>query len=144
MEVLSAYMNSTGEPGQEAYVERLLETGDEVIAMADEELKKVSEDDRLFAYRMSKEMYQMDQAIRMRTAKEEGLAEGLEKGRTRGLAEGLEKGRTRGLAEGMEQGMERGRSEERMELARKLKQKKMPMDEIMELTGLAPEDIETL
>ena len=98
----------------------------------------------------------MDQAIRMRTAKEEGLAEGLEKGRTRGLAEGLEKGRTRGLAEGMEQGMkrgmekgiaqgmERGRSEERMELARKLKQKKMPMDEIMELTGLAPEDIEKL
>ena len=50
----------------------------------------------------------MDQAIRMRTAKEEGLAEGLEKGRTRGLAEGLEKGRTRGLAEGMEQGMKRG------------------------------------
>ena len=49
-----------------------------------------------------------------------------------------------GLAEGMEQGMERGRSEERMELARKLKQKKMPMDEIMELTGLAPEDIEKL
>ena len=42
------------------------------------------------------------------------------------------------------QGMERGRSEERMELARKLKQKKMPMDEIMELTGLAPEDIEKL
>ena len=54
LEVLSAYMNSTGEPGQEAYVERLLETGDEVIAMADEELKKVSEDDRLFAYRMSR------------------------------------------------------------------------------------------
>ena len=95
-----------------------------MIAMADEELKKVSEDDRLFAYRMSKEMYQMDQAIRMRTAKEEGLAEGLEKG--------------------IAQGMERGRSEERMELARKLKQKKMPMDEIMELTGLAPEDIEKL
>ena len=78
----------------------------------------------------------MDQAIRMRTAKEEGLAEGMEKGRTRGLAEGME----RGIA----QGMERGRSEERMELARKLKQKKMPMDEIMELTGLAPEDIEKL
>ena len=103
-----------------------------MIAMADEELKKVSEDDRLFAYRMSKEMYQMDQAIRMRTAKEEGLAEG------------LEKGRTRGLAEGMERGIAQGRSEERMELARKLKQKKMPTEEIMELTGLALEKIEKL
>lgn len=156
LEALSAYLSCTGDPEKEAYVEKLVGKGDEVIAMADEELKKVSEDDRLFAYRMSKEMYQMDQAIRMRTAKEEGLAEGLEKGRTRGFAEGLEKGRTRGLAEGMEQGMnrgmekgiaqgmERGRSEERMELARKLKQKKMPMDEIMELTGLAPEDIEKL
>ena len=48
------------------------------------------------------------------------------------------------MEKGIAQGMERGRSEERMELARKLKQKKMPMDEIMELTGLAPEDIEKL
>ena len=136
LEALSAYLSCTGDPEKEAYVEKLVGKGDEVIAMADEELKKVSEDDRLFAYRMSKEMYQMDQAIRMRTAKEEGIAEGMEKGRTRGLAEGME----RGIA----QGIERGRSEERVELARKLKQKKMPTEEIMELTGLALEKIEKL
>ena len=132
LEALSAYLSCTGDPEKEAYVEKLVGKGDEVIAMADEELKKVSEDDRLFAYRMSKEMYQMDQAIRMRTAKEEGLAEG------------LEKGRTRGIAEGMERGMAQGRSEERMELARKLKQKNMPVEEIMELTGLALEKLEKL
>lgn len=74
----------------------------------------------------------MDQAIRMRTAKEEGLAEG------------LEKGRTRGIAEGMERGIAQGRSEERTELARKLKQKNMPVEEIMELTGLTREEMETL
>ena len=58
LEVLSAYMSCSGDPEREAYVERLLGTGDEVIAMADKELKKVSEDGRLSAYRMSKEMYQ--------------------------------------------------------------------------------------
>ncbi len=68
------------------------------------------------------------------------LAARLEEWALQSEKKGMEKGMEKGIA----QGMERGRSEERMELARKLKQKKMPMDEIMELTGLAPEDIETL
>ena len=94
LEVLSAYMSCSGDPEREAYVERLLGTGDEVIAMADKELNKVSEDGRLSAYRMSKEMYQIDQAIRMRTAKEQGI----EQGRIKGRIEVAKKMKARGMS----------------------------------------------
>ena len=174
LEVLSAYMNSTGEPGQEAYVERLLETGDEVIAMADEELKKVSEDDRLFAYRMSREMYKMQEAILMREVKEvreekqkakelgyaeghakghaEGHAEGILEGHAEGLAEGILEGHAEGLAEGIAEGRAEGIAEGRAEgsaesakrIARNLKMENFSPQKIAELTGLRPEEIEKL
>ena len=170
LEVLSAYMNSTGEPGQEAYVERLLETGDEVIAMADEELKKVSEDDRLFAYRMSREMYKMQEAILMREVKEvreekqkakelgyaeghakghaEGHAEGILEGHAEGLAEGILEGHAEGLAEGIAEGraegLTEGRKDEKLNIARRLKAKNMRLEEILEITGLTLEEIEKI
>ena len=80
--------------------------------MADKELKKVSEDGRLSAYRMSKEMYQIDHAIRMRTAKEQGI--------------------------------EQGRIKGRIEVAKKMKARGMSVEEIAELTGLSPQEIENL
>ena len=154
LEVLSAYMNSTGEPGQEAYVERLLETGDEVIAMADEELKKVSEDDRLFAYRMSREMYKMQEAILMREvkevreekqkAKELGYAEGHAKGHAEGIMEGHAEGLAEGIAEGRAEGLTEGRKDEKLNIARRLKAKNMRPEEILEITGLTLEEIEKI
>ena len=66
----------------------------------------------LSAYRMSKEMYQIDQAIRMRTAKEQGI--------------------------------EQGRIKGRIEVAKKMKARGMSVEEIAELTGLSPQEIENL
>ena len=150
LEVLSAYMNSTGEPGQEAYVERLLETGDEVIAMADEELKKVSEDDRLFAYRMSREMYKMQEAILMREVKEvreekqKAKELGYAEGHAEGLAEGILEGHAEGLAEGIAEGRAEGSAESAKRIARNLKMENFSPQKIAELTGLRPEEIEKL
>ena len=54
----------------------------------------------------------------------------------RGLKEGLEKG--------MEQGMEQGRKAEKLEIAKKMKQKGSDLVTIAELTGLSKSEIEKL
>ena len=138
--------------------------------MADEELKKVSEDDRLFAYRMSREMYKMQEAILMREVKEvreekqkakelgyaeghaKGHAEGIMEGHAEGLAEGILEGHAEGLAEGIAEGRAEGIAEGRAEgsaesakrIARNLKMENFSPQKIAELTGLRPEEIEKL
>mgnify|MGYP003300377024 FL=1 len=62
------------------------------------------------------------------TAKKEGHAEGLKEGRAEGLKEGLEK----------------GRAEEKIENAKKMKDKGSPLDFIADITGLTIEEINNL
>ena len=61
-------------------------------------------------------------------AKEEGRAEGLEKGRSAGL----------------EMGLEKGRSEEKLEIAKNLKSMGLSLEAIKQATGLSTEEIEKL
>lgn len=61
-------------------------------------------------------------------AKEEGRAEGLEKGRS----------------EGLEMGLEKGRSEEKLEIAKNLKAMGLSLEAIRQATGLSTEEIEKL
>ncbi len=79
---------------------------------ANKEAEELNPLEVLSAYRMSKEMYQIDQAIRMRTAKEQGI--------------------------------EQGRIKGRIEVAKKMKARGMSVEEIAELTGLSPQEIENL
>ena len=73
---------------------------------------------------------------------------GHEKGFTKGLAEGLEKGmaegREKGLAEGLEKGMAEGREEERLANARNFKRLGVPIDVIIQATGLGEDVIARL
>ena len=61
-------------------------------------------------------------------AKEEGRAEGLEKGRS----------------EGLEMGLEKGRSEEKSQIAKNLKAMGLSLEAIKQATGLSTEEIEKL
>ena len=54
------------------------------------------------------------------------------------------KGREEGLAEGHAQGLTEGRTNEKLEIARKMKKSGRPLSEIMEFTGLSAEAVETL
>ena len=56
------------------------------------------------------------------------------------MAEGMEKG----MAEGMEKGMAEGERNKQIEIARKMKQAGMDAGLIAQITGLAPEEIETV
>jgi predicted transposase/invertase (TIGR01784 family) len=82
----------------------------------------------------------------------EGKAEGLAEGRAEGKAEGRAEGRAEGKAEGKAEGRAEGRAEgevsgaqkKQLEIAKKMKAKNMPLEDIIELTGLTKEEIEKL
>ena len=64
------------------------------------------------------------------------IESGLKKGFDKGLKEGIQKGRAEGLAEGMKQ--------ERYEIARKLLEVGIPLESIMQATGLSKDEIKQL
>ncbi len=59
----------------------------------------------------------------------------------RGLLEGLAKGRQEGIAEGRQEGIAEGRQEGRQEVALKLIEKNMTIQEVCEITGLSEEEV---
>ena len=86
-------------------------------------------------YEASKKAYR-DIKNSIDTAKQEGLAEGLEIG--------MEKGKKQGMEKGMKQGMEKGMNLRSLEIARKMLAKGMDEVSIMDMTGLTAEEIKLL
>jgi len=72
-----------------------------------------------------------DERARMRGAFEKGMLQGKTEGKTEGKIEGKIEGKTE------------GRVESKLEIAQKLLKKKMPIEDILEITGLSRDDIET-
>jgi len=81
-------------------------------------------------------------------ARQEGLEEGLVKGRKEGLERGLEKGReeglTKGREEGREEGLAKGREEERRVFIKSLYNNGMAIETIAASTGLSEPAIRRL
>ena len=65
-------------------------------------------------------------------------------GHAEGHAEGHVEGRAEGRAEGLAEGRVEGQTESQLEIARRLKEKGLPLAEIIEITGLNPELAEKL
>ena len=86
-------------------------------------------------YEASKKAYR-DIKNSIDTAKQEGLAEGLEIGMEKGMKQGMEKS--------MKQGMEKGMNLRSLEIARKMLAKGMDEASIMDMTGLTAEEIKLL
>ena len=74
------------------------------------------------------------------SAYETAINKGLAKGRAEGMAEGAKKGRLEGKAEGKMEGVK----EERIQTARRMRAKGFTLDVISEMTGLSPEEIDSL
>ena len=86
-------------------------------------------------YEASKKAYR-DLKNSIDTAKQEGLAEGLEIGMAKGMKQGMEKG--------MKQGMEKGMNLRSLEIARKMLAKGLDEASVMDMTGLTAEEIKLL
>ena len=65
-------------------------------------------------------------------------------GKTEGLAEGKATGKAEGLAEGEARGMTKGRAEERIAIAKTLKQQGIPVATIAAATGMTESEIGVL
>jgi len=78
------------------------------------------------------------------TAFEDGMAEGITKGRMEGIEEGIAKGREEGIEEGIAKGREEGIEEGIRLTAKRLKAKGMTINVIADITGLNAEDIDKL
>ena len=92
-------------------------------------------DGQLYAYERFW-MSVVDERILREAAVKKGYNEGWESGKKEGMKEGIK--------EGMKEGKKEGRAEEAIDIAKKMKQKGMPTDLIVEMTGLSMDIIETL
>ena len=109
-----------------------------------EEVKEQLTIDRMNKTERSAYYKHLDNIVILRdniyTEREEGRAEGREEGR----AEGREEGRAEGRKEGRVEGREEGRIVERKENAKKMKALGIPIETILQITGLSSEDVDSL
>ena len=98
-------------------------------------------------YEASKKAYR-DIKNSIDTAKQEGLAEGIEIGMEKGMKQGMEKGMKQGMEKGMKQGMEKGRAEGKHEANTKTAQRLLAMglsaEQVSKATQLPLEIIKNL
>ena len=100
------------------------------VLTGDEEVKRLAE---------IRLMSKLEEKSAIDWAREDGIKQGKEIGRE----EGREEGRKKGLEEGREQ--EKIETTNKLkEIAKKLKEQKMPIKQIAEITGLSEEEIESI
>ena len=128
-----------------------LNTGDvpkDAKAPGMEEVKEQLTIDRMNKTERSAYYKHLDNIVILRdniyTEREEGRAEGREEGRAEGRVEGREEGRKEGRKEGREEGRAEGRIVERKENAKKMKALGIPIETILQITGLSSEDVDSL
>ena len=80
----------------------------------------------------------------MEKGMEEGLKKGIKKGLEKGIEEGMEKGLEKGFEKGIVEGVERGRKQERISNAAAMLAAGIPVEKVMEITGLIPGEIDSL
>ena len=120
-------------------VNRIMENNNGVKE-AKEKLQDMSNDIIMQRLAEWEESAKHDEASVKAMARRKGLQEGREEGLKKGMAKGLEKG----LKKGLEKGLEKGHKDEKLEIAKKMKQKGMELATIIELTALTKEEIENL
>ena len=81
------------------------------VQEAMERIRDMSSDVLTWHEALRRDMAFMDEQVRQREAREDGMAEGLAEGLAKGLAEGLAEGRVEGRAEGRAKGLVEGRAE---------------------------------
>ena len=100
----------------------------EKIKKADEEVKRLSQTEEM------QELYWLEEKARIRENTMKSVA----------YKKGIEKGENRGIKKGIEQGKKEGIKENKIETARKMILKNIPIEIIKEITGLTEEEIKKL
>ena len=112
----------------------------EEIKLARKVLEEISQDEHERYLADLREKYVLD----MNSIKSEGLRDGMKQGLREGLEQGIRQGKEQGIKEGLEQGIKQGKEQEKVELAKKMKEKGFDIDTIIEITQLTKEQIESI
>lgn len=72
VEQLGAYIRYAGCTGKESYIKKLVEDGEEAIAMSDRILKKISKEDELWQLQRARDIFLVDQKLMLWGAMAEG------------------------------------------------------------------------
>jgi len=101
----------------------------------------VADEQARLAYE-ARQKFLHDQASNIADAREKGWSEGHLEGFREGRDEGCKQGRKEGREEGREEGERMGMKKSALELAQKLFDRGMSREEVLELTGLPPDELE--
>ena len=127
LEMWSVFFRYAGDERYETMIREIANVRRE-IAMANELLQNISQDeDERFLFR-EREKYQTDWAHSIIVSRREGLAVGEAKGRAEGKAEGIAEGEAKGATK----------------IACKLLEAHMPPEQISMITGLSVDEIKRL
>ena len=110
------------------------------------ELAQLNEVDRYYyegSLKEKRDLYAARETARI-LGTEEGREEGRKIGREEGREEGKEEGREKGREEGREEGKEIGQREKAIQIAQALITQNMPLETILQVTGLTREELQPL
>ena len=116
---LAQWMSFINDP-EDGRLEKMMYENNKYFKQARKELEYLSGDKDFQEIVEKRALALMDQEVQTRLAKEEGREEGREEGKTEGI------------------------TIEKLEIAKKMKARNMPIEEIMELTELSKEEIEKI
>ena len=74
-------------------------------------------------------------------ARKEGIEEGMKKGVKKGVKEGVKKGVKEGVKKGMKEGLKEGIKDEKLATAKRMKDSKFAIKDIIKYTGLSEQEI---
>ena len=89
-------------------------------------------------------MAQLEENAALASARAKGEERGMKEGREEGIKEGREEGIKEGREEGIKEGLEKGIKEEQNKIAKKMIEAQMPIEKIIEITGLSKDEIEKI
>ena len=138
---IGQWMMFLDNPNKEEVVQIMGEN--EHIRKAIDELEQVSGDEKLRRIAELREKAIRDEQAAMAYAKEHGYNDGYNSGYGEGKKEGREEGRKQGREEGREEG-KKALEQKQIEIAKKLLQKDMKIEEIEDITGLSIEKIKQI
>lgn len=118
-----------------------MERGD-LLEMAKEKNKEIKEATDAYEVLTGNDEIKRIAEIRLMSELEEQSA--LATARAKGTEEGLKQGKKEGMKRGKEEGLKQGKEEGLKEIAKRMRNKGINIEEIMELTKLSKEEIEKL
>ena len=112
-------------------------------------MKEYSEDTSNLIYYNKKAMEESMRKTDLKFAKEEGIsegyneghAEGFNEGHAKGIKKGINQGIKKGINQGIKQGINQGEIKKSLEIAKKLLEKDMSIEDISKITELSKEEI---